>query len=316
VFAALMKLIIPFIIVMPGMIAFNLFSDKMRSAALPENERVLKIYQEAQAAPDVARTVFIPDEAWQRANPELATGMTAINEAVIARGKSEGFKPTEERLVGYRFDTAFGFLISNVLPEGSGWQGFVLAALLGAVVSTLASMLNAASTIVTMDVYRLHIAPEASQARLVGMGRILVGVFTVLGCSLAPELGNPRIGNSIFAIIQEGQAYLYSGVLAVFLVGMLVRRAPPVTGTVGLLLGPASFWTIKQLAPGISFVDRASLAFGIVLAVMLAITALKPLPQPAQIATTSTIDMTPSKGARILGVVVILLTLTLYIIFW
>lgn len=316
VFAALMKLIIPFIIVMPGMIAFNLFSDNMRTAAKPENERVLKIYQEAKAAPAAARTVFIPDEAWQKANPAFATEMTAINEAVISRGKSDGFKPTEERLVGYKFDTAFGFLISNVLPEGSGWQGFVLAALLGAVVSTLASMLNAASTIVTMDVYRLHIAPEASQAQLVGIGRILVGVFTVLGCSLAPKLGDPRIGNSIFAIIQEGQAYVYSGILAVFLVGMLVRRAPPITGTVGLLLGPASFWTIKELAPGISFVDRASLAFGIVLAVMLVITALKPLPQPAQLATTSTIDMTPSKGAQMLGGVVILLTLTLYVVFW
>jgi SSS family solute:Na+ symporter len=234
--------------------------------------------------------------------------MTATNEAVIARGKTAGFTPTEEKLVGYKFDTAFGFLISKVLPEGSGWQGFVLAALLGAVVSTLASMLNAASTIVTMDIYRLHIAPDASQTQLVGMGRILVGVFTVLGCSLAPMLGDP--------IIQEGQAYIYSGILAVFLVGMLVRRAPPVTGTVGLLLGPASFWTIKQFAPGISFVDRASLAFGIVIAVMLAITAIKPLAQPVQLATTSDIDMTPSKGAKALGGVVILLTIALYIVFW
>ncbi len=125
---------------MSGMIAFNLFSDNMRTAARPENERVLKIYQEAKAAPAAARTVFIPDEAWQKANPAFATEMTAINEAVISRGKSDGFKPTEERLVG--------------------------------------------------------------------MGRILVGVFTVLGCSLAPKLGDPRIGNSIFAIIQEGQAYV------------------------------------------------------------------------------------------------------------
>jgi SSS family solute:Na+ symporter len=315
-FAALIKLIIPFIIVMPGMIAFNLFSSDMQAAAKPSNERVLRIYEESKSAPASAKTVFISDAAWQTAHPALATEMTATNEAVIARGKTAGFTPTEEKLVGYKFDTAFGFLISKVLPEGSGWQGFVLAALLGAVVSTLASMLNAASTIVTMDIYRLHIAPDASQTQLVGMGRILVGVFTVLGCSLAPMLGDPRIGNSIFAIIQEGQAYIYSGILAVFLVGMLVRRAPPVTGTVGLLLGPASFWTIKQFAPGISFVDRASLAFGIVIAVMLAITAIKPLAQPVQLATTSDIDMTPSKGAKALGGVVILLTIALYIVFW
>jgi SSS family solute:Na+ symporter len=315
-FAALMKLIIPFIIVMPGMIAFNLYSGDMQAAAKPDNERVLGIYAEAKSAPASAKTVFVPDENWRKANPELATEMAAVNEAVMARGKTAGFTPAEEKLVGYKFDTAFGFLISKVLPEGSGWQGFVLAALLGAVVSTLASMLNAASTIVTMDIYQLHIAPDASQKQLVGMGRILVGVFTVLGCSLAPMLGDPRIGNSIFAIIQEGQAYIYSGILAVFLVGILVRRAPPITGTAGLLLGPASFWTIKQFAPGVSFVDRASLAFGIVIAVMLAITAIMPLAQPVKLATTSNIDMTPSKGGKVLGGVVIVLTIALYIVFW
>ena len=42
-----------------------------------------------------------------------------------------------------------------------------------------------------------------------------VGVFMIGGCWLAPKLGDPRISNSIFAIIQEGQAYIYSGVLAV-----------------------------------------------------------------------------------------------------
>ncbi|MDP4624498.1 MAG: sodium/solute symporter [Akkermansiaceae bacterium] len=316
VFAALMKLFVPFIIVMPGMIAFNLFSGEMRDAAEPNNDRVLQLFEEAKAAPSATTGIFIADEAWQSTHPEISEEISTFNEAVTNRAKSEGFTPTEEKLVGYKYDTAFGFLISKVLPEGSGWQGFVLAALLGAVVSTLASMLNAASTIVTMDIYRLHISPDASQKRLVGIGRILVGVFAVLGCWLAPKLGDPRIGNSIFAIIQEGQAYIYSGILAVFLVGMLVRRAPPITGTVGLLLGPASFWTIKQFAPGISFVDRASLAFGIVLVVLLAITAIKPLAKPVQLATTSTIDLTPSKGAKALGVVVILLTITLYIVFW
>ncbi len=316
VFAALMKLIVPFIIVMPGMIAFNLFSGEMREAARPDNDRVLQLFGQVKNSPATATTVFTADDAWKNAYPETAAEIADFNETVTTRAKSAGFTPTGEKLVGYKFDTAFGFLISKVLPEGSGWQGFVLAALLGAVVSTLASMLNAASTIVTMDIYRLHISPGASQARLVGVGRILVGVFAVLGCWLAPKLGDPRIGNSIFAIIQEGQAYVYTGILAVFLVGMLVRRAPPVTGTVGLLLGPASFWTIKQFAPGISFVDRASLAFGIVLVVMLAITAIKPLPQPVQLATTSTIDMNPSKGAKRLGIVVVLLTIALYIVFW
>lgn len=316
VFAAFMKLLIPFIIVMPGMIAFNLFSSDMQAAARPGNERALERFAAVRNDPDRAQTIFVADDAWRKSHPDTAAELATFNARVRTRAAAEGFTPEEEKLVGYKYDTAFGYLISRVLPENSGWQGFVLAALLGAVVSTLASMLNAASTIVTMDVYRLHFDPEASQTRLVGLGRILVGVFMVLGCAVAPRLGDPHIGNSIFALIQESQAYIYSGILAVFLVGMLVRRAPPLTGTVGLVLGPVSFWAIKQLAPRLSFVNRASLAFGIVIAVMLAITVVRPLPQPVQLGTFSRIDLTPSRAAKWFGALVVVLTVILYLVFW
>ena len=95
-----------------------------------------------------------------------------------------------------------------------------------------------------------------------------------------------------------------------------MRRAPPVTGVVGLLLGPASFWVLKQLAPGVSFVNRASLSFGIVLAAMLLITALKPLPKPVEFAPNARIDLVSSRSAKIGGVLVVLATLALYLVFF
>jgi SSS family solute:Na+ symporter len=134
----------------------------------------------------------------------------------------------------------------------------------------------------------------------------------VFGCALAPKLGDPTISNGIFAIIQEGQADIYSGILGVFLVGLLVRRAPPVTGVVGLVLGPASFWLLKQLAPGVSFVNRASISFGVVVAAMLLITALKPLAKPVELASNARIELVSSRSAKVGGVLVVLLTLALY----
>jgi solute:Na+ symporter, SSS family len=316
VFAAGLKLLIPFIIVMPGMIAFNLFSQDMRAAADAGNDRVMQLYAEAQAAPKTKTIVFMADEPWQQMNPALAAEIAAHNDTVRQQADATGVSVTVAPLIGYKYDTAFGLLLSRVLPEGSGWRGFVLAALLGAVVSSLAAMLNAASTIFSLDLYRTYVAPGASQAHLVNLGRLTVGAFVVCGCVLAPTLGNPRISNSIFAIIQEGQAYIYSGILAVFLVGLLVRRAPPVTGVVGLLLGPASFWVLKQLAPGVSFVNRASLSFGIVLAAMLLITALKPLPKPVEFVRNAHIELVASRPAKIGGVVVVLATMALYLLFF
>jgi SSS family solute:Na+ symporter len=315
VLAAFMKLLIPFIIVIPGMIAFNLFSTDMRVAADRENAQVLAKWESVRGD-DGCRVVFLAEAGWRRNNAALAAEMEAHNDRVRDRVRGVGTVATEQHLIGYKYDKAFGFLISRVLPEGSGWQGFVLAALLGAVVSTLAAMLNAASTIFTMDLYRPHLAPRASQGHLVRLGRLCVGVFMVLGCVVAPQLGNPRLSNSIFAIIQEGQAYIYSGILAVFLVGLLVRRAPPIVGVVGLLLGPASFWLIKVAAPGISFVNRASLSFGIVLLAMLFLTWLRPLPQPVVLPAAGRLDMTPSRAAKLAGGAVVLLTLVLYVIFW
>lgn len=316
VFAAGLKLLIPFIIVMPGMIAFNLFSADMRAEADKDNARVLRLYAESKAAAGPPAVVFTADESWARMNPALAAEIEGHNETVRARAAARRGALSEEKLVGYKFDTAFGFLLSRVLPEGAGWQGFVLAALLGAVVSSLAAMLNAASTIFSLDLYRAHIAPGASQAGLVRLGRLAVGVFMVTGCVLAPKLGNPKISNSIFAIIQEGQAYIYSGVLAVFLVGLWVRRAPPVTGVVGLILGPVSFWLLKQAAPGVSFVNRASISFGVVIAAMLLITACRPMARPAELAASARIELAPSRAARVCGVAVVLATLALYAVFF
>lgn len=311
VFAAGMKLLIPFIIVMPGMIAFNLFSSDMRAKADADNARVLAIYEQAKAG-DGKPAVFLADTDWREANPARAQELDAFNQAVRGRAAASGESLGAHRLIGYKFDTAFGLLISRVLPEGSGWQGFVLAALLGAVVSSLAAMLNAASTIFSLDLYRSYVAPEASQAHIVNLGRVMVGLFMVLGCLVAPKLGDPRVSNSIFAIIQEGQAYIYSGILAVFLVGLLVRRAPPVTGVVGLLLGPVSFWLLKQFAPGISFVNRASVSFVVVIVAMLLITWAKPLAKPVEFVPKARIELVSSRSARWAGALVVVITLLLY----
>jgi len=250
VFAASLKLIIPFVIVFPGIIAFNLFAGDMVDA----------------------------------------DGVT-------------------------QHDTAFGLLIGKLLPAGKGLQGFVLAAILGAVVSSLASMLNSASTIFTMDLYRKYIGPEAPQRTLVLIGRICVVVFVIIGCLIAPLLGHPRFGG-IFKYIQEFQGFISPGILAVFVFGLLVKRAPPACGVVGLLLNPVMYGLLKLLIPSLAFLDRMALSFFCVLAVMGIITALRPLPEPFELPTKTHIELTSSRLAKGLGIAVVVATVVLYIVFW
>jgi SSS family solute:Na+ symporter len=123
-------------------------------------------------------------------------------------------------------------LLRKLLTPEITW--FVLAAIVGAVVSSLASMLNSASTIATIDIYQ-KLKPKSSQDQLVNAGKFFAVLFVLISCVIAPNLGNPGFGG-IFTFIQEFQRFISPGVLMVFLFGFLVPRAPRFLGWLGILV--------------------------------------------------------------------------------
>ncbi len=235
---------------------------------------------------------------------------------------------TLETLLAYDHDNAFPTLIRRLLPVGVGLKGFVLVAIFGAVVSSLASMLNSASTIATMDLYN-KVRKNASQSELVGAGRMFVVVFVLIAMIIAPILGHPAFGG-IFTFIQEFQGFISPGILAIFLFGLLVHRAPRFIGTVGLLLNPVLYALFKfsprilgDANPGFlnaiaswSFLDRMAVCFGLVLATLTVLTLIAPLKKPVELPVNEQMDVTPSKGAMVCGGLVCVLTVALYVIFW
>lgn len=305
VFAAAMKLLIPFIVVVPGIIAFNLYSKDLADAQERTNQRAIQ--KELGSAASV--TMFKVSDDWKLAHPELAAQIVAHNEKVEASGRP--VKETEIQS-GYKFDASLNLMIKKILPPGSGLVGFVLAALLGAIVSSLAAVLNAASTIFTIDIYQKYLNPKSSQKGLVGCGRVCVGVFALTGCFLAPLLD--QFG-SIFKYIQEFQGYVSPGILAVFVFGLINRRAPGIAGVVGLLLNPVLYFLMANLAPGIAFLDRMAICFFTVIAVMWLIGVIKPLPQPVEFKTNTRLNLETSGGAKLAGIGVVVVTVILYIIF-
>jgi SSS family solute:Na+ symporter len=371
VFAAFMKLLIPFVIVIPGIIAFNLYSKDMRiearndtagslarylaanpgtqfvdTATAPTDDQIaawqpgrylLAIYPDGQAigalktrSPHVLPitrdaftriqasgfTVFsTEDHSWAAVNPDLAVEIDAYNQQVRNAARAAGTATITEKLIAYKYDTALAQLLGNVLPQGVGVVGFVLAALLGAVVSSLAAMLNAASTIFAMDVFKKFVSPTATQTTVVRVGRVSVVVFAAVAVLLAPQLGNPAISNSIFTIIQEGQGFISPGILAVFAFGLVVRRAPAVCGTVGLLTNIAAYGLLKLFVPQIQFLNRMAVCFALCLVIMAAITMVRPMAQAVVLPHNTTISLEPSRGAKIGGVLVVAITLLLYFVF-
>jgi solute:Na+ symporter, SSS family len=340
VFAAGMKLIIPFVIVIPGIIAFNLYSKDLADIDSRKNAAEWTALEQNLGKPESGHA-FVANIQWARFNPEKSQAIDAHNLAVLkAKGvEITGADPanlTEEQrfatipghleklaavkdsgitlhaLQGYKYDAALNLLMKNLLPENTGVRGFVIAALLGAIVSSLAAVLNAASTIFTMDIYQRYISPHASQRGLVASGRIAVGVFAVIGCLLAPNLD--ELG-SIFKYIQQFQGYASPGILAVFVFGILNRRGPGICGVVGLLLNPLLYWALDQYTD-LAFLDAMGICFFGVLAVMWLIALVKPLAQPVVFQTNTNMNLESCTSSKIAGAAVVVITLILYVIFW
>jgi SSS family solute:Na+ symporter len=271
-------------------------------------------FEQLNAASAITQyTVFAVGSGLQDNQPEQTATIEAYNARVREAATAAGVTSTVKQYVGYKYDSAFGLLIGRLVPVGL--RGFILAAILGAVVSSLASMLNSASTIFTMDLYRQYINKTAAQKTLVAVGRICVGVFVVIGCVISPLLGNPQF-KGIFTYIQEFQGFISPGILAVFVFGFLVRKAPPVCGVVGLLINPLVYGVLKLVLPGLAFLDRMAVSFFGVLAVMMIITMAKPLAEPVVLPTHTTIALETSKSAKVAGIAVVIVTLVLYAIFW
>ncbi|MBN2068838.1 MAG: sodium/solute symporter [Opitutales bacterium] len=319
VFAAALKLIVPFVIVFPGIIAFNIYSDDLAEIASKDVkiQGNWAMYEDAKvnlgAGEDIL--IFSVDKAFQVNESARYAEIAAYNANAEALAAEKGIATKSIALAGYKYDSAFGLLIGKLIPGGKGVQGFILAAILGAVVSSLASMLNAASTIFTMDIYKRFIAKDAAEKKLVLIGRFCVGIFVAIGCLLTPVLADPKFGG-VFTFIQEFQGFISPGILAIFVFAFAVKKAPRICGVVGLIASPVLYGSLMALLPGVAFLDRMAITFGAVLLILLVLTLVKPLKEPFELPDRATIAMDSSASAKIGGIIVVVLTLVLYGIFW
>ena len=214
---------------------------------------------------------------------------------------------------GATTDQAYPLLIRNLV--GPGLRGFILAAIAGAVISTLSSLLNSVATILTMDLYKRHVKKDASGESLVRIGRYLTVVFVLVVCLIAPHLGDPKF-KGIFNYIQEFQGYISPGVLAAFVFGLFIKLTPAAAGITSLLLCVPVYGFLQWQFGHIAFLNRMAITFIILISVMAIITAIKPLREPKVMPVKAGFDTRSSPLLKWLSLIVIAATVALYIIFW
>ncbi len=204
VFAAFLKILMPFIIIFPGIVAFELYGTQIREA-----------------------------------------------------------------------DRAFPHLVRTIL--GPGLCGLMLAAMFGAVMSSLDSMLNSASTIVTVDLYRRHLNPQAAERTLLRLGRVLTALFVIIACLWAPQLGWIAGGKGVFDYIQRTWGFITPAIVTVFFFGLCFSRVSAQAAVGALLLGPTFYMWCLRTMPEVAFLHHMAFTFVVLSLYILIVSLLSPL---------------------------------------
>jgi len=117
-------------------------------------------------------------------------------------------------------DRAFPMLVTTLLP--TGLKGLVAGGLMAALMSSLASVFNSCSTLITMDIYK-KLKPDHSEAEFIRVGRIATSIIVILGIIWIPIMG--RIGGGVmYQYLQNVQSYIAPPVTTIFLMGILWKR--------------------------------------------------------------------------------------------
>ncbi len=261
VFAAALKLLIPFIIVFPGIIAFSLFDKDMADSAVAD----YVVAHGAGVKKDLGFTVLAPSKRGRR-----KCGQDADRDGLQRGGDRQGRRCAEEhdRRVQERYRRT-GLLIAKLcMGKERGSSGSSSRHCPGAIVSSLAAVLNAASRSLRSTSTAVHSTAGFAKA---GSLRSVASAWVSSWSSVAwwRRCWTIRSSGSIFTCSrQEFQGYVSPGVLAVFIFGLLNRTASGATGVTGLLLNPVLYYLFKRYLPQLDFLNRIALCMIIVLAVM------------------------------------------------
>lgn len=237
-------------------------------------------------------------------------------------------------------DNAYPVLM-NLLP--AGMKGLAFAALTAAVVASLAGKANSISTIFSLDIYKEIFDRNATEKKIVNVGRVVVIVAMILAIIISPFLGIDKKGG--FQFIQEYTGFVSPGIFAMFILGFFWKRTTANAALFAMIGGFAmsiflkflplwmdlsSLYDLGMAVPNaegvyeIPFLDRMGIVFVVCVIGMIIISLLSPAPGKLTTAGTSgshalEVDSSmfkPSLAFTVIALIICGILTALYTIFW
>jgi SSS family solute:Na+ symporter len=199
----------------------------------------------------------------------------------------------------------------NLLPVGI--KGLVFAALLAAIVSSLASMCNSISTIFTVDV-----APSLGMESDGGMRSVTLGrIVAIVAMSIAMVAAKPLLGNfeQAFQYIQEFTGFFTPGIVAIFMLGLFWARTTATAALIAAIASAALSLYFKLAWPELPFMDRVGLVFLLCVAIGVMWSLARPQPQ-AGFVDPAGVSFSTTQGFNVSAVLVTLILVFFYTVWW
>ena len=212
-------------------------------------------------------------------------------------------------------DLAYPELVKAVLP--SAFTGIFAAVIVGAVLSTFNSALNSASTLFSIDIYKEYINKNASQKKIVSIGKITATLLAVLVIIIAPFIS--KLGKGLYFVLQEFSSIFNMPIFAVIVAGLLLKTVSAKGAKIGLVMGVILYLVSKFLLPeigiNIHFLHRLAAAFFVTIGIMLAASKIYPRENDFVIEDQGFVDVKNWKYLKPVSIAVVACTIIIYLVF-
>ncbi len=135
-------------------------------------------------------------------------------------------------------DDVFPTLVKLLVPAGYGLVGIIVAGLVGAILSSVDTLLSSGSTLITFDIYKRYIRKDATEQQLIGFGRYVIFTLIVFSSAIAIFFMDPDGKSEGFLKIASATGHFVPGVIVTFMIAILCRWATGTGALFTLLLSP------------------------------------------------------------------------------
>lgn len=209
-------------------------------------------------------------------------------------------------------DTVYPMLVNKVLPKPL--IGFFAAALMGAILSTFNSVLNSASTLFALNVYKPKWGQHKTDAELVKIGKVFALVIALVTMFAAPFIMNAPSG--LFDYLQTINGFFNVPIFTIIFMGYMTKKVPPVAAKIGITFF-VTVYGLTQLVfdTGLHYLYISAILFVVTCTIMFIIGKVKPMEKEFVLPNNKLVEIEPWENRFRFSAFVVFIMLGMYVVF-